>query len=214
MQSARASRPRTLADRAVDRRLAPAQELAETDVRALMDAGLALLRTEAPGRSPRVADIVAAAGLSNDAFYRYFASKDDLVAAIVEDGSRRLVTYVRHQMAKGDDAAARLRLGIEAIMKQATDPDVAASTRAVIGSSTRPVAGTQPGWAQLVDWVADAFTEPAAQLGGTAPRRDARAIAVTALGTLQYLLWQESVPEPGELEHLVEFACAGIARHP
>ena len=213
MQPASASWPRTLADRAVGRRLAPAQELAETDVRALMDAGLALLRAEAPGRSPRVADIVAAAGLSNDAFYRYFASKDDLVAAIVEDGSRRLVTYVRHQMDKGDDAAARLRLGIEAIMKQATDADVAASTRAVIGSSTGPAAGAQPGWAQLVDWVTDAFTEAAAQLGGTAPRRDARAIAVTALGTMQYLLWQESVPEPGELEHLVEFACAGIARH-
>src|SRR5260370_42613773 len=126
MQPASASWPRTLADRAVDRRLAPTQELAESDVRALMDAGLALLRTAAPGRSPRVADIVAAAGLSNDAFYRYFASKDDLVAAVVEDGSRRLLKYVRHQMAKGDDAAARLRLGIDAIMKQATDPDVAA----------------------------------------------------------------------------------------
>jgi AcrR family transcriptional regulator len=213
MQPASASGPRTLADRAVGRRLAPAQELAETDVRALMDAGLALLRTAAPGRSPRVADIVAAAGLSNDAFYRYFASKDDLVAAIVEDGSRRLVTYVRHQMDKGDDAAARLRLGIEAIMKQATDRDVAASTRAVIGSSTRPVAGIRHGWAQLVDWVADAFTEPSAQLGSKAPHRDARAIAVMALGTMQYLLWQESVPHPGELEHLVEFACAGIARH-
>src|SRR5260370_11006206 len=108
MQPASASRPRTLADRAVDRRLASAQELAETDVRALMDAGLALLRAEAPGRSPRVADIVAAAGLSNDAFYRYFASKDDLVAAIVEDGSRRLVTSAPHHMRKGDACAARL----------------------------------------------------------------------------------------------------------
>src|ERR1700716_1322317 len=118
MQPASASWPRTLADRAVGRRLAPARELAETDVRALMDAGLALLRAEAPGRSPRVADIVAAAGLSNDAFYRYCASKDDLVAAIVEDGSRRLVTYVRHQMDKGDDAAARLRLRIQGGLKQ------------------------------------------------------------------------------------------------
>src|SRR5260370_10708539 len=161
MRPARASRPRTLADRAVDRRLAPAQELAETDVRALMDAGLALLRTEAPGRSPRVADIVAAAGLSNDAFYRYFASKDDLGAAIVADGSRRLVTYVRQQLAKGDDAAARLRLGIDAIMKQATDPDVAASTRAVIGSSTRPAPGTPPRRAQPAHPVPGPFTPPA-----------------------------------------------------
>jgi len=31
---------------------------------------------------------------------------------------------------------------------------------------------------------------------------------------MQYLLWQAIAPEPAELEHLVEFACAGIARHP
>ena len=49
---------------------------------------------------PRVADIVAAAGLSNDAFYRHFASKDALVAAILEDGTARLRSYLDHQMAK------------------------------------------------------------------------------------------------------------------
>src|SRR5260370_40984062 len=158
MQPASASPPRTLADRSGARRLAPAQELAETDVRALMDAGLALLRTEAPGRSPRVADIVAAAGLSNDAFYRYFASKDDLVAAIVEDGSRRLVTYVRHQMAQGDDAAARLRLGIEAIMKQAPGPDVAARNRHLVGPATPPLPAAHPARPAHRRWDARRFT--------------------------------------------------------
>lgn len=39
------------------------------------------------------ADIVAAAGLSNDTFYRHVSSKDALVAAILEDGAERLCGY-------------------------------------------------------------------------------------------------------------------------
>ena len=39
---------------------------------------------------PRVADIVTEAGISNEGFYRHFASKDALVAAILDDGTERL----------------------------------------------------------------------------------------------------------------------------
>ena len=48
----------------------------------------------------RVADIVAAAGVSNDTFYRHFSSKDALVVALLEDGTERLASYIAHQMGK------------------------------------------------------------------------------------------------------------------
>ena len=61
------------------------------------------------GDRPTVAEIVREAGLSNQAFYRHFASKDDLVAAIVDAGARRLASYVEHRMAAFDDPVDQVR---------------------------------------------------------------------------------------------------------
>src|SRR5690606_11725226 len=72
----------------------------EGEVRRLLDAALDVVRRCGTTSRPRVADIVAAAGVSNDAFYRYFPSKDALFAAILEDGTERLQSYLAHQMAK------------------------------------------------------------------------------------------------------------------
>ncbi len=85
--------------------------------------------------SPRVADIVAAAGLSNDAFYRHFASKEALVAAILEDGSARLASYLDHQMAKVSTPADKVRRFVEGVMSQAADEDIAATTTRCCGTA-------------------------------------------------------------------------------
>ncbi len=52
-----------------------------SEVRRLLDAALEVMRQGGTASRPRVADIVAA-GLSNDAFYRHFPSKDALVGVI------------------------------------------------------------------------------------------------------------------------------------
>src|SRR5438093_10793479 len=49
---------------------------------------------------PRVSEIVAEAGLSNQAFYRHFRAKDELLLAVLDDGLRQLVTYLEHRMTK------------------------------------------------------------------------------------------------------------------
>ena len=36
----------------------------------------------------RVTDVIAAAAVSNRAFYRHFSSKDELLMAVLEDGNR------------------------------------------------------------------------------------------------------------------------------
>src|SRR4051812_10489487 len=122
----------TLAARAVRRRVAGAEETAQSDVRALMEAGLALMIESGGNRQPRVADIVASAGLSNDSFYRYFAGKGALVEAIVEQGARTVIGYVRHRMDAAPDPVGQLRAGVAAIMKQAADTALATETRAVL----------------------------------------------------------------------------------
>ena len=59
----------------------------EAEVRTLLDAARKVMATTGKAR---VADILAEAGLSNDAFYRHFRSKDALVAALTEEGTERV----------------------------------------------------------------------------------------------------------------------------
>src|SRR5260370_11844511 len=109
---------------------------------------------------PRVADIVAAAGLSNAPFYRRFPSKDALVAALLEDGAERLASYVAHQMDKEPAPAEKVRCWVEGVLSQ-TREEIAATTLAVLwngGSIARaspPAKGPPwPGSARSAGWLA------------------------------------------------------------
>src|SRR6266705_5864308 len=100
-----------------------------SEVRRLLDAALEVMRQGGTASRPRVADIVAAAGLSNDAFYRHFPSKDALVAAILDDGAERLGSYLAHQMAKEPTPQGQVRRWVEGVLSQA-DEEIAATTLA------------------------------------------------------------------------------------
>ena len=110
-----------------------------SEVRRLLDAALEVMRRCGTTSRPRVADIVAAAGLSNEAFYRHFPSKDALVAALLDDGAGRLRSYLEHQMAKASGPEQQVRRWIEGVLSQ-SDDDIAATTRAVLwnGGSAGP----------------------------------------------------------------------------
>src|SRR5262245_33757089 len=97
------------------------------EVRRLLDAALDVMRRCGTTSRPRVADIVAAAGLSNDAFYRHFPSKDALVAAILEDGTQRLLGYLAHQMDKEPAPEGKVRRRVEGGLPQAAGEDSAAT---------------------------------------------------------------------------------------
>src|SRR5262245_61862471 len=88
------------------------------EVRRLLDAGLEVMRRCGTTSRPRVSDIVAAAGCSNDAFYRHFPSKDALVVAILEDGAQRLRSYLSHQMAKEAAPERQVRRWVEGVLAQ------------------------------------------------------------------------------------------------
>ncbi|MET8976524.1 TetR/AcrR family transcriptional regulator [Streptomyces sp. NPDC004539] len=185
------------------------RESAEAE--ALLDAGLALM-VAGGGRRPRVADIVAAAGSSNDAFYRRFGSKDALVEAIVERGARAVVEQVRRCLARAadDSPEARLRAGLGALVRQASDAELARKIRAVLanGSGAGPHGGQVT--VALVDALAALFAQPAAELGAADPLRTARTVAGAVVAALQYWLFTEEVPGPAEIEHLVGFLLAGV----
>ncbi|WP_329344949.1 TetR/AcrR family transcriptional regulator [Streptomyces sp. NBC_01352] len=202
--------PPSLAERAVSRRMAGAEQSARAEVDALLDAGLKLMTEGAP-RAPRVADIVAAAGLSNDAFYRAFSGRDALVEAIVERGARELAGQVRRRMerATGDSAEDRLRAGIAAVVRQAADPRLAAGVRAVLAAAVTPVPHAGHAIVVLVDGLGSLFAGPARELGAADSVRAGRTIAGAAVAALQHWLLSGHAPDEADVEQLKRFLVAG-----
>lgn len=200
-----------VAARVAAQTLAARGEAYANEVRRLLDAALEVMRRCGTTSRPRVADIVVAAGLSNEAFYRHFPSKDALVAALLDDGADRLRSYLEHQMAKARGPEQQVRRWIEGVLAQ-SDADIAATTRAVLwnGGSAGPESSGRHFASTSVGAL---LREPLAELGSTDPELDASLVAHAVFGRLTDALWQESQPSRAEIDHLVAFALAAIRRH-
>jgi AcrR family transcriptional regulator len=178
------------------------------EVRRLLDAALAVMRNGGTSRA-RVADIVAAAGVSNDAFYRYFPSKDALVAALLEDGAARLLGYLGHQMAKEATPEAKVRRWVEGVLSQA-EGEVAETTIAVLSNSGGVEGGGASGRHFAAGPLATLLREPFAELGSTDPELDASVMAHAVLGKMSDHLWARTHPSPAEAERIVELCLAAV----
>ena len=202
-----------LAETIAQQTLATRQAQYVEEVRRLIDAGRTVMKSCGTTSSPRVADIVAAAGLSNDAFYRHFASKEALVAAIIEDGAARLASYLHHQIAKASTPEAQVRRWVEGVMAQAADDDIAATTLAVLWNGGRigeRLGASRPSHTTVL---ATLLREPFAQLGSSDPDRDAALAAHATVGTLSDFLWCRSRPTPADVDHVVGFCLAAVGAH-
>jgi AcrR family transcriptional regulator len=180
------------------------------EVRRLLDAALGEMSARGTGSRPRVADIVAAAGLSNDAFYRHFSSKDALVTALLEDGSARLASYLSHQMAKEPTPTGKVRRWVQGVLSQADD-DIASTTRAVLWNGGSVGGGVASGRHFASAPLAELLHEPFAALGSTDPELDASLAAHATLGKLADHLWQQVKPTPAEVDAIAAFCLRAAA---
>lgn len=207
---ARSADEDSLAAAAVRRRTGGRYAAAEDEIRRLLDVGLELMRAD-PAGTPRIADIVRLAKVSNDAFYRAFRSKDDLMAAIADDGARRLLGYVRHRRDGHADAAAQVRACVEAILGQAADPEVAATTRAVLRNTTHG-GPRRTGGVGVRRRVAELLVEPLRRLGSADAERDAFVASCAAFAVMEEFLWTEELPSEADVDHLVAWVVRGGRR--
>ena len=181
-----------------------------SEVRRLLDAALEVMRRNGTRSRARVADIVAAAGLSNDAFYRHFKSKDELVAALLEDGAERLARYVDHQMAKEREPGDKVRRWVEGVLSQ-TQPGIAATTLAVLwngGSVGERVGNRHSATVPL----GALLQEPFRELGSKDPALDASLAAHAVVGKMSDYLWRHATPTPAEVDHLTGFCLKAVTR--
>jgi AcrR family transcriptional regulator len=198
-----------VAERVARETLARRADDYSTEVRRLLDAALDVMRRCGTTSRPRVADIVAAAGLSNDAFYRHFASKDALVVALLEDGAQLLTRNLAERMAREETPEGKLRRWVAGIFTQAS-PEIADTTRAVMWNGGS--AGRTPGRHFASEGLAALLHEPLAALGSTRPQLDAALAAHATLGRLTDHLWQHTRPTKQETDDVVAFLLAAV-RH-
>ncbi len=113
---------------AVDRSLARRRAAAEDEVARLIEAAFRVI--ERTGHlEPRVADILAEAGLSNQAFYRHFSSKHALLVAVLDEGIQGLADHLETRMAAAESPEDAVRAWIRGMGAQALRPDAARASR-------------------------------------------------------------------------------------
>ncbi len=193
-----------VAGRIVRQTLAKREDHYASEVRRLLDAALEVIRRCGTSSRPRVADIVAEAGLSNEAFYRHFRSKDALVTAILEDGGERLRSYLDHQLAKESTPEGQVRRWVRGVLAQA-DEDIAATTLAVLWNASALGGGPAAGRHFAAAPLSSLLHEPFAALGSTAPELDAALAAHATLGLLSDCLWRQVQPMRTEVERVTSF---------
>jgi len=180
------------------------------EVRRLLDAALEIMGKHGTTARARVADIVTAAGVSNDTFYRHFPSKDTLVVALLEDGTDRLASYVSHQMGKESAPEGKVERWVDGVLSQ-TREEVAATTLAVLWNGSSVGIGGTAGRHSASVPLAALLHDPFAALGSTTPELDASLVAHATLGKMADYLWAGQRPTREELQHIVEF-CLKVAR--
>ena len=178
-----------------------------SEVRALLDAALEVIAKNGTAAKARVADIVAIAGLSNDAFYRHFSSKDALVSALVEDGAERVAAAVGRQMAKESDPDAQVRCWLAEILSQA-DEAHAAPTMAVLANSTNLNITLATGNSAARGPLARLLCEPFSAAGCHFPEFYADLVTDAVLAQLSRHMWEGTRPTEEEVSALLGFCLA------
>ncbi|MCU1346370.1 MAG: regulatory protein TetR [Acidimicrobiia bacterium] len=203
----------SIADQIARRSVASREAEYAVEVRRLLDAGSAVMVRYGTKSSPRVADIVAESGLSNDAFYRHFRGKDELVTAILEDGTARLHRRLVRQMNAVEDPAGKVRAWVVGVLNQASVPEVADAIRATLWNGAR-VSDDSERRISARQSLARPLVEPLTSLGAPDPPRDALAVCHSALGLLEHFLWRRLAPAEADVEHQVAFALRSLGLRP
>lgn len=110
----------SLAAQTVTRSLQERYSSAEDEVARLVEATFSVIATDGT-TDPSVRAILRESGLSTQAFYRHFRSKDELMCVVLDEGVRILISYLRHRMEKAAGPLEAVRIWIEGWAAQTKD---------------------------------------------------------------------------------------------
>jgi AcrR family transcriptional regulator len=200
----------TLAQRAVDRSVGDLRAEYAEQIGRVLEATYDLI--ERSGNvDPSLREILRETGLSTQAFYRYFQSKDELFLLLLDDGRRRILGYLEHRMQRASTPEDRVRAWIEGVLAQAANERAASRTRPFVANQERLAEAFPAEQQASVDLLIDQLAAEIAVLApATDARRDAVAIYRLAFATLQHHLVHGTRPNARETDHVVGFCLRGV----
>lgn len=206
-------------DQTIDRSLAGRRETARGEVERLVRAAFTMIE-KSGGLDPKVSDILAEAGLSNQAFYRHFRSKHELLVAVLDEGIRGLADYLAARMESAAGPVAAIREWVRGMAAQAQDPAGAKASRPFALARGR-LAEAFPGEvarsrAQLTAPLRAALdaARAAGAYPAVVPEQDAEALYHLMMGWIETRLVEGRIPEAAEVERLESFVMSGLERRP
>ncbi len=218
MQNAVLTRPdsqNSAAERSAQRALAPRYSAYVTEVQRLIGAARRVMQRSG-SVEPRVSEIVSESGLSNQAFYRHFRSKHELLQAVLTDGYDQLLRYLERGLAAESTPLGRIRRWIRCILIQAADPEAAEAARIFVKNGAR-LADQFPedsnrSIEQLKAPLRAAIADAAARgdVPSADPERDTEAVYHLAMAWMQRQILECARPSRQDMEHVVRFAVRGL----
>ena len=208
--------PRSRALRGVDSTLERRRLTYEKEVKRLIEAGFSLVQRTGK-LEPTVGAIVAEARLSNQAFYKHFHSKDELLLAMLEEGIHLLRSYIEHRVEAGSSATERVRNWLWGVLEQALSDQAAAATRPFVISRARLAERFPVEVAEAEERLAAILRDEIQVGSGTGefqaghPEQDARLLYNLAMGWVERQLIAPSTNPREDAQHLVDFALRGLS---
>jgi AcrR family transcriptional regulator len=207
----------SVAERTVERSLGRRRAAYAEEVERLVAAAFVLIERNGD-LEPRVGDIVREAGLSNQAFYRHFPSKQALLVTVLDEGIRMLAGYLAHRMQAAATPTERVREWLRGLLEQALSPAGSRATRPFALARLR-LADAHPeevaeSERQLTALVREALRAAVAEgeLPQAHPEGDAETLYHLAMGWVEARLAGARPAERADAERLVDFALAGLSR--
>jgi AcrR family transcriptional regulator len=207
--------PRALMERTVDRAVAGRYAAAAQEVDQLVEATYRVIE-RAGSVNPKIREILTEAGVSTQAFYRHFQSKDELMLVLLDDGRRRLATYLEHQMGKAADPLDQVRAWVVGTLAQVRDPKAAARTRPFarsLGHLQEQYPDEHRDSVEVLVAMLRRAIEQAVEAGratSSSPGQDATLIYLMTHGLMDRHLRELTAPSKAEVDRAADFALRGI----
>jgi AcrR family transcriptional regulator len=207
---------RPLVERAINRAVAEQYAQAAEEVDRIIEATYRVMAREG-SVEPKIRDILQEAELATQAFYRHFASKDELLLVILDDGRRRLAEYLAHRMSKATDPVDRVTAWVEGMLAQAADPEAASRTRPFIIGLQR-LSDLYPSEQQasvdlLVTMLAEAIGDgiETGEFGDRDARRSAELVYQLTVAVMEDHVLRRVGPNRAEVRDVVAFALRALS---
>jgi AcrR family transcriptional regulator len=157
-----------------------------------------------------VRDIIRRTGLAAGTFYNYYRSKEEVFAALADDGARRFAPVLKTLRASGADFETFVRQAIAAYFGFLADEHTSWAAKRPPGETQPHVQGETPEMAAVFAEVRDAIVEAIA--GGGEPASDPDYMAAACIAIAREIGDKMLERRPIDTEAATDFAVAMILR--